>query len=130
MIERGKAIPEDKKSFASEEDLLWLYERAIDTGGYIFTPFSNRTKNIDTFSKIITVESRQTPSFNGRLDILEKEVKNYISRKYKVVIVCSTDERAKNMREFLQRAKLERRVEVKTGVLTAGIDFQIGRAHV
>lgn len=123
MIERGKAIPEDKKSFASEEDLLWLYERAIDTGGYIFTPFSNRTKNIDTFSKIITVESRQTPSFNGRLDILEKEVKNYISRKYKVVIVCSTDERAKNMREFLQRAKLERRVEVKTGVLTAGIDF-------
>lgn len=65
--------------------------------------------------------------FNGRLDMLVTELKSYIKKDYEITIVCSSSERVNNMREFLSREGLERKVSVKPGELTSGIDFPESR---
>ena len=74
--------------------------------GYIFTPFVSTIKNVPFLKELVTVNCRQTPDFNGRLDVLKSELFGYIKRGYKVTIVCSSKERLDNMGEFLLRENL------------------------
>ena len=91
--------------------------------GYIFTPFVSTIKNVPFLKELVTVNCRQTPDFNGRLDVLKSELFGYIKRGYKVTIVCSSRERIENMGEFLIREKLDGKVMLKQGSITGGMEF-------
>ena len=81
------------------------------------------SRNAPPLSKLINVECRQTPAFNGRMDVLKGELDSYVRRGYHVTIVCSSDERMRNMEDFLEREELAGKVTVKRGTLTAGMEF-------
>ncbi|MCB6992146.1 transcription-repair coupling factor [bacterium 210820-DFI.6.37] len=120
LLERGQAIPSDLKHFSNKNDYLKLYqmERA-----YLFTPFQKTIKGVDSLAEIRNIVSKPTLAFNGKMDLLETEIKNYLKNSYKVTIVCASKERVSNMEDFLERAGLLSRVWVKQGSLTGGIDF-------
>lgn len=120
LLERGQAVPSDLKNFSNKNDYLKLYDLKQ---AYLFTPFKKTIKGIDKLSEIRNVVSKPTLVFNGKMDLLETEIKSYLKKSYKVTIVCANDERVKNIEEFLDRAGLKSRVWVKQGVLTGGIDF-------
>lgn len=124
LLERGQAVPYDYRIFSHKEDLYRIYERE---NVYVLTPFAKKIKGIETFAELHNVVSRQPVVFNGRLDMLVAELKSYIKKDYEITIVCSSSERVNNMREFLSREGLERRVSVKPGELTSGIDFPESR---
>lgn len=124
LLERGQAVPYDYRIFSHKEDLYRIYERE---NVYVLTPFAKKIKGIETFAELHNVVSRQPVVFNGRLDMLVTELKSYIKKDYEITIVCSSSERVNNMREFLSREGLERKVSVKPGELTSGIDFPEGR---
>lgn len=120
LMLRGQAVPADLKSFPSKIDYLKLYQM---DGVYLFTPFQKAIKGAEAFSELINVVSKPTLVFNGKMDLLESELKAYLKRDYKITIVCANEERVSNMEEFLDRAGLLSRVWVKLGNLTGGIDF-------
>ena len=120
LLERGQAVPSDLKHFSSKQDYLKLYQR---DRAYLFTPFQKTIKGLDSLVEIRNVVSKPTLVFNGKMDLLESEIKSYLKRSYKVTLVCANEERVSNMEEFLDRAGLLSRVWVKLGNLTGGIDF-------
>lgn len=120
LLLRGQAVPADLKNFSNKNDYLKLYEM---DGVYLFTPFQKSIKGADSFSEIINVVSKPTLVFNGKMDLLESELKSYLKKDYKITIVCANEERVSNMEDFLDRAGLLPRIWVKLGNLTGGIDF-------
>ncbi|MCQ4637065.1 transcription-repair coupling factor [Anaerovorax odorimutans] len=120
LLERGQAVPGDLKHFSNKSDFLHLYD--LDRA-YLFTPFQKTIKGVESLAEIRNVVSKPTLVFNGKMDLLESEVRSYLKNGYKVTIVCANEERVSNMEEFLERAGLLSRVWVKLGNLTGGIDF-------
>lgn len=119
ILKAGRGIGEDFKSMSGQQDYFLLYDKE----GYIFTPFVSTIKNAPFLHKLINVESRQVPVFNGRFDILKGELDSYVRRGFDVTIVCGSSERMENIREFLAREELLSKVSVKQGNLTAGMEF-------
>lgn len=120
LLERGQAVPAELKNFSGKNDYLNLYQ--MDRA-YLFTPFQKTIRGVDSLAEIRNVVSKPTLVFNGKMDLLEAEIRSYLKKDYKVTIVCANQERAANMEDFLQRANLLSRVWVKQGNLTGGIDF-------
>ena len=111
ILSSGRGIGEDFKGISGEKDYFLLYEKP----GYIFTPFTGTIKNAPFLKELISVNCRQTPAFNGRMDLLKSELDSYVRRNFDVTIVCSSQEREKNLREFLIREKLDGRIAMKQG---------------
>lgn len=120
LLERGQAVPAELKNFSNKNDYLELY--GMETA-YLFTPFQKTLKGVDKLAEIRNYVSKPTLVFNGKMDLLETEIKNYLKNDYKVTIVCANQERVQNMEEFLDRINVKSRVWVKQGELTGGIDF-------
>ena len=119
ILEAGRGIGEDFKAMSGQKDYFLLYEKE----GYIFTPFASTIKNAPFLTQLITVNCRQTPVYNGRMDLLKGDLHSYIRREFDVTIVCSGSERMKNMEEFLMREGFIGKVRLKEGTLTAGMEF-------
>ncbi len=119
ILDAGRGIGEDFKAMSGQKDYYLLYEKE----GYIFTPFTSTIKNAPFLTQLITVNCRQTPVYNGRMDLLKGDLHSYVRRGFDVTIVCSGSERMKNMEEFLIREELTGKVKLKEGVLTAGMEF-------
>lgn len=120
LLERGQAVPAELKNFSNKNDYLKLY--GMETA-YLFTPFQKTLKGVEKLAEIRNYVSKPTLVFNGKMDLLETEIKNYLKNDYKVTIVCANQERVQNMEEFLERIDVKSRVWVKQGELTGGIDF-------
>ena len=120
LLERGNAIPKDAEIFSGSNDFLKVLQKPII---YLFTPFQKSVKGIDSVDHLQNVQSKQGPVFNGRMDMLESELKTYVKNGYQVIIACSTEERILNLKEFLERAGLDQTVTLKQGTLTGGMEF-------
>ncbi|WP_027399908.1 transcription-repair coupling factor [Anaerovorax odorimutans] len=120
LLEKGQVIPKDIEIFLGNEDLSNIYKRGLT---FLFTPFQKQLKGIDNLESNIQIQSKQAPVFNGRMDYLETELKRYKKLNYEIFIACSTDERADNMKSFLQHSGLEEDVILKKGSLTSGIEY-------
>ncbi len=120
FLERGQVIPKDMELISGREEFYRVYDRPCV---YVLTPFAKAIKGVDTLSEIRSIRSRQMAAFNGRLDVLEEELKAYVRGGYRVTMVFSTQERLTNMQEFVQRIGLEGKISLKEGALSAGMDF-------
>lgn len=119
ILEAGRGIGEDFKAMSGQKDYFLLYEKE----GCIFTPFASTIKNAPFLTQLITVNCRQTPVYNGRMDLLKGDLHSYIRREFDVTIVCSGKERIKNMEEFLVCEGFIGKVKLVEGSLTAGMEF-------
>ena len=124
MLERGQVIPKDLELISDKEDFLKVYRR---DSVYLLTPFPKAVKGVETYSSIQNLNSRQMISFNGRMDVLESELKSYVRKKYRIIIVLSSKERIENLEDFIERIGLLGRVEFAEGKLSAGMDFPESR---
>ena len=122
MLERGRAVPEDKNSFPQLKDYLDLYSCG-EKNVYIFTPFAGRVKHISEYLEIRNIQGRQTPAFGGHLDVFEKELGSYISKGYEVNLVCADADRAENMRQYIDHMGSLSDVNILEGQLMSGIDL-------
>jgi transcription-repair coupling factor (superfamily II helicase) len=117
----GHAIPEDLENFSGLDSLKKIYG-----GGhrlYVFTPFMKAGEEGDRVTARRHIEAKQPPVIAGRMDVLESELKRYVKEKYRTTIVCSSDERAENLKDFLERAGLAGKISLKTGDLASGVEF-------
>ncbi len=120
LVERGLLTKKDMGLFPGKKEVLDIYKR---DKVYLCTPFSRAVKGIDAYEDIRSIESRQTLSYNGKMDILEKDLRRFLMKGYDTTLVCSTPERFDNLQDFLSRCGLEGRIHIKQGALTAGMEF-------
>ncbi|MBQ0079237.1 MAG: transcription-repair coupling factor [Eubacterium sp.] len=119
IIKEGRGIGDDFSCISGQKDYFRLYDRE----GYIFTPMLSTIKNAPFLTGLHNVNCRPTAAFNGRMDVLKDELVNYLNHGYKVTIVCSSEEKVKNIKEFLVMESLVGKVDVKEGTITGGVDF-------
>ena len=120
ILERGEAAPWDFKIFPSREDLDKIYASYTT---FLFTPFQKQIKGLARLEANIQIASKQAPVFNGKLDILETELKRFSKHNYEITIVCSTDERVENISGFIHKCDLEGKVKLVKGSITSGLEF-------
>ncbi|MGI6722473.1 MAG: transcription-repair coupling factor [Anaerovoracaceae bacterium] len=119
-MEKGLVVAADFEKQPGVADLEEMY-RAGDT--WFLTPFARNIKGVEQLDELKNVTSRQTLSYNGKLEILEKDLHRYLDNAYKVTIVCSTEDRMRNMKEYLSHIGLRQQIWVKGGNLSGGMDL-------
>lgn len=120
MLERGEVIPKDAAALSTIQDFYKVYEKKNTA---VFTPFPKRVAGVSEFDQIHNLQSRQVLAFNGKMNVLESELKTYIKKGYHVSLVCASEARMENLKEFVSRIGMEEKIHFEEGTLTSGIDF-------
>ncbi len=120
LLGRGDVVPEDAGLIPDKEDLIRAYS-SRDTA--LIMPFPKSVKGGENPAAVYSIQSRQIPSFNGRLDIFASELKSYVRNGYRTTIVASGKERLESIREYLDRENIRENIFFKEGFLSAGMDF-------
>lgn len=120
LLERGQVIPKDFQVMSGLDDLTKAYQRGLT---FLFMPFQKQPKGVEELKAVVSIQSKQPTVFNGRMDVLETELKRYAQLGYKITILCATNERIENLKNFLVNCKLEGKVALAKGGLTSGIEF-------
>lgn len=123
ILERAEGVFEDFKSLPNREDFLRIQDKAHCCDIYYCTPFAQQIKNLARLDDIVTVTTKQGTTFNGHMEFLEAELTKYARQQYRVVIVCSSQERMTNLKEFLERIELSEKVELAEGFISQGIEY-------
>jgi transcription-repair coupling factor (superfamily II helicase) len=125
-FESGAVVPEEVEHLAQPG----LLERLDTIAGQAETrrkliwlsPFEKGPEWLEA-GRTIAVKSSQTPSYNGRMDFLEAELKRCDKNGYATTLVAATSERAENLENFTSRLNLNSPVKVELGELSEGIRF-------
>jgi transcription-repair coupling factor (superfamily II helicase) len=120
LLERGEAVPGDFKAFPNKADLEALYKHK---NLFLFSPFQKQLKGVDRLDANVQIASKQAPVFNGRMDFLETDLKGYLKQGYDITIVCATEERIDNLRNFTERFDLSHQIKLARGSLTSGMEY-------
>jgi len=120
-LEKGQVVSSDWPRFPGRKEYLSLYQFP---SLYLISPYPVVPKEITQLTTSRNIVSRQGISFNGKMDLLERELRKSLDDGYKITIVCSSEERLSNMTQFLDRIGLLNRIWVKRGQLSAGMVFQ------
>lgn len=120
ILERGEAVPGDYKAFPGKADLENLYKQSVV---FFFTPFQKQIKGVGSLYANLQIASKQAPVFNGRMDFLETDLKGYLKQNYDITIVCATDERIENLKNFTERFDLSHQIKFEKGSLTSGLEY-------
>ncbi len=141
LLESGRGIKEDFAALSGPDDFFRIYEIVPerDLECTIFTPFvmtikgGRKTAEGPFLTELLQVETRQMPQYDGHMDQLKADIEGYLARGFDIRIVCSTDERRKNMLEFIQHEDFNERVlpgryeaghvSVMSGSLSAGMEL-------
>lgn len=119
-LEKGQVVSSDWPRFPGRGEYLSLY---LAPSIHMLSPYPVTPKEVTHLSSSRNIVSRQGISFNGKMDLLERELKKSLEDGYKITIVCSSGERLDNMTQFLDRIGLLNRVWVKRGLLSSGMVF-------
>jgi len=127
FLEKKLVSPADMKYFPGKKEYLELYRQEHV---YFCMPFAKTVRGAEEYEAVHNIQSRQGMMFNGRLELLEKELNIDVEEGYKVTIACSSDERLDNMGEFLEICGLKERVWLRKGQLSAGMVFPEEKIYI
>lgn len=123
ILEKAEGVVEDFQSWPGREDFARIADQAALCDIYYCTPFTQQIKNLEKLDDIVTVTAKQASVFNGHMEFLEAELIQYVRQQYRIVIVCSSQERITNLREFIERIGLLGKVELAEGFISQGTEY-------
>jgi transcription-repair coupling factor (superfamily II helicase) len=120
QLKKGESIPSELDFVFTENDLTEISE---EHKCYYLTSFPISTGSYTEIKGAYDIESKQTTSYNGKMDLLSEELKKYVKNNYEVTIACSSDERVSNLKDYLSRNDLTGKVTLRKGTLSQGMEF-------
>jgi transcription-repair coupling factor (superfamily II helicase) len=120
QLSKGESIPSELDFVFTETDLMEIRE---NHKCYYLTAFPLSIGSFGKMEGAYDIESKQTTSYNGKMDLLSEELKKYVKNNYEITIACSSDERVSNLRDYLSRNDLAGKVDLKRGNLSQGMEF-------
>ena len=121
MLTRGRVCKDDYNNFAGSKELDRLYSVSNIYFGNPFSDVFGASKGGK--ANVRHVNSKEGMSYNGKMDIFEKDVRGLLKDGYEVTVVSSNDDRTENIKEFINREDLTGKIKVVTGALSRGMDF-------
>lgn len=128
-LERGVAIKSQGSMLYSMEDVYyWMQDRKLIVNTHLAKAISdmNMVHNI-------SIECRDIPSYNGKIDLLVEDIKRLRNSGYKIIIAAATKDRAKKINTMLNDNGVEsfysdsRNTEIKTSqVMVMGVNISHG----
>lgn len=136
LLEKGEVLPEQGTLLADYEEILGSIEKKQS-----FVLSSLPKDNPDFQPKtIVNFSTRMTQTFHGKMDLLAEEVKTLKSRGYKVILLCSTEDRKKRLFDSLsdlgvegirlgvgEEVLLPGQIIILEGSLTKGFEYYAGK---
>ena len=154
-LKTGLALSEENSKRLIDEGLVSAQYSLLSATKEDFDAFLEKSVavHVNTFSSGVGKERlgglfgfrcRRTVSYDGKLDMLLTDIKNYIASKYKIFLICRTDAERENMRDFLSENTIPSRiideqplqdieqsiVYITKGYLTSGFELIMARATV
>jgi len=120
-LERGEVKPEEIQCYARPEEFASLYRKASPI--FLLEPFERAVPEAERLASLTNLTSKQPPVYNGRMDLFESDLKQYIKKKYTVEIALGTFDREENMKSFLDTVGLLGKVGTTVGQLSQGAEF-------
>ncbi len=120
LLEKGYLIPYDFQICNKLEDLQQAFGKRMTV---FFTSFSKKLTEYGKIHKEITIQSKQAPVYNGKMDFLETDLKRFAKSDYQITLVCSTSDRVENMKSFIDHCGLMGKVTLVQGSLSSGMEF-------
>lgn len=120
LLERGRLAAADGNLLCGKRDIM---QALTKPRVFLFTAFQKKIRGVQELAKSISILSKQPPAFNGRMDFLESELKRYAKMNYEIMISCTTEERAVNLKDFIFRIGLFGKAELKKGTLSSGMEY-------
>ena len=117
LIQSGNAVPEDMGSFPGPYDYDKVFGMNV---AFFFTPFVNKPKVPVRISQTLEYNIKIPPHFNGHMDVFADQLNKYLNDDYQITIVCSTDERENNLKEFIKEHDLRGDIKLVTGNISTG----------
>ena len=128
-LERGLALKTQGNLMFSLHDIIHRIGRRKG----IFNSLLTKSVNDSNITETVTIDSREIPGYNGRLDMFVEEVKRLRHSGYKLVIATGTAERAKKVHNLLSENGIEsiystkRDIEIKTSqIVVIGANISRG----
>lgn len=103
LLEKGEVVPNDVGIIPKIEDYDQILKNRLVI---LLTSFLKGNKSDSRYLGIIQISSKPMPAFQGRMELFEEEIKRFVKKGYKIFIICSTEERTKNIKDFLERNHL------------------------
>ena len=118
MLERGQISKDEGIVLPGPSELASLYERDEI---YFLQPFAKTYSNDIRLTENISYSSRPVMSYNGHLDVLQKDITSLVSQGYKIIISASSEGRENSLNSFLSDNDFGASVSIKRGTLSSGV---------
>lgn len=115
-LERGLALKTQGSLLHSLEEL----NHFIGNRSILMNTLLNKTINDMGINRVVSIDSREIPSYNGKIDMLVEELKRLRHSGYKTIIATYSSERAKKISKILIENEIDniyttsRDVEIKS----------------
>ncbi len=96
LLSQGDILPGQVKSCVEFKDIM--NSTVLKT--IAMSAFSRNIPHI-RLADVINIQARSTPSFLGRLDLMQEELKNWWAEGYEVFLICDGAERATELKRLL-----------------------------
>ncbi len=102
--ESESPAPGKREIFADMETLAEAMQKRRSV---LTMAFRKQPKLVENLSDLTEVSCAESIVCNGRMDHYGEELKRLIKEGYEIHVVCSTEERMKNLRSFAERSEIE-----------------------
>ncbi|WP_101772537.1 transcription-repair coupling factor [Peptostreptococcus faecalis] len=118
-LERGLAIKSQGNLIYSYEEVkYWIKDKKV-----ILNSMLPKTKDTMNIQSTIELNSRDIPSYNGRIDLFVEEVKRLRHSGYKIVVAVGTNDRAKKLSSILTESNID-------NIYSSNRDVQIAASQI
>lgn len=128
-LERGLALKTQGQLLFSLHDIIYKLEKRVG----IFNSLLSKSISDINVKHTFTIDSREIPGYNGRLEIFVEEVKRLRHSGYKILVATATSERAKKVHTLLSENGIDsiyttkRDLEIKTSqIVVLGANISVG----
>ncbi len=111
-------------------DSLQLADWLMSRRSIVVTPFSERLKYIDRQAALADIAGVAAATFGGQMGLFADELRRLLEDEYTVHIVCSTEERRENVRNFVFRSEIPGTVNYLQGAIPAGMYFTADKTAI
>ena len=115
-LERGLAIKgQGKLLYSLSDSIYWMGDRKLIVNSLLNKPVNDMNIQHD-----FSIDTREVPSYSGRIDMFVEDVKRLRHAGYKLVIAAATNDRAKKLSNMLNDNDIDniytskRDLEIKT----------------
>ena len=117
-------VEKDQASFSEGDMITGIQdlERVYDYNTlYILQPFSKKIEGIDSLNEIVSIKYQPVTKYQGHMDLLARDIENYLEKGVRCVIVSGTENRMSSLKDFIKDQGYTHGVSVVMGSLSSGM---------